>query len=357
MSKGLKPEIRFEGYFNDWKKDVLENLVEFKDNIRIPVKENVRFRGQYIYYGANGPQGKINGFTHTGENILLTEDGANDLDNYPVIFENKPIWVNNHAHVISSKYKWLDNYFLHLSLKNVNYKEYVLGSTRYKLTLGYLKTIPVNYLDNYEEEKKISILFKNIDNEISTQNLKIQKLENVKKELLQKMFADKDNLVPKIRFKEFENKWEETELENIVNYRSGSAHENFIDKYGQFKLINSKFISTEGREFKKTSIAFEKLSKNTITMVLSDVPNGKALAKTYLVENDNMYTLNQRIVGLTLKNDFNPIFLNDFLNRNLFLLHFDDGVNQTNLSINQIKITPVYFPSVPEQQKIAKLFS
>ncbi|WP_027121506.1 restriction endonuclease subunit S, partial [Mycoplasma leonicaptivi] len=32
-------------------------------------------------------------------------------------------------------------------------------------------------------------------------------------------------------------------------------------------------------------------------------------------------------------------------------------VNQTNLSINQIKITPVYFPSVPEQQKIAKLFS
>jgi hypothetical protein len=40
------------------------------------------------------------------------------------------------------------------------------------------------------------------------------------------------------------------------------------------------------------------LFKNDIVMVMSDVPKGKALAKCYLIEEDNKYSLNQRICAI-----------------------------------------------------------
>lgn len=40
---------------------------------------------------------------HDGEFVLLAEDGANDLQNYPVRYVNGKIWVNNHAHVLQGK--------------------------------------------------------------------------------------------------------------------------------------------------------------------------------------------------------------------------------------------------------------
>lgn len=47
------------------------------------------------------------------------------------------------------------------------------------------------------------------------------------------------------------------------------------------------------------------LYENEMTFVLSDVPNGRAIARTYLIEKNEKYTLNQRIAGITsLKNTF-----------------------------------------------------
>ena len=64
-------------------------------------------------------------------------------------------------------------------------------------------------------------------------------------------------------------------------------------------------------------------------MVLSDVPNGKALAKCYLVEKENTYTLNQRICMIRSA-QLHTKFLFYQLNRNRHFLAFDNGENQTN---------------------------
>ena len=77
------------------------------------------------------------------------------------------------------------------------------------------------------------------------------------------------------------------------------------------------------------------LHKNDIVMVMSDVPNGKALAKCQLIDEDNKYTLNQRICSFD-KYDYNPIFLLYLLNRHQYFLDFNDGNGQTNLRKNDI---------------------
>ncbi|WP_322876474.1 restriction endonuclease subunit S [Mycoplasmopsis felis] len=184
------PKIRFEGFQGEWKEEKIEETVNILDNLRIPVKESLRSPGAYKYYGANGIQGKINGYTHQGENILIAEDGANDLNNYPLIFEKNKIWVNNHAHVVTSNNpNLLKNYFLYLSLKKVNFSDYILGTQRYKLTLSNLKEVLFVITKNISEQQKIGDFFSKIDSLLSLYQSKLNKLKQIKEALLQKMFV------------------------------------------------------------------------------------------------------------------------------------------------------------------------
>lgn len=94
-----------------------------------------------------------------------------------------------------------------------------------------------------------------------------------------------------------------------------------------------------------------------ILMVMSDLPNGKALAKCFIVDEDNKYTLNQRIGAFTIKNTniITTYFLFYILNRNKQLLTYDNGVDQTNLRKDNILNISIPIPSLSEQQRIVSI--
>ncbi|KGQ42974.1 hypothetical protein JP28_10425, partial [Gallibacterium anatis] len=166
----------------------------------------------------------------------------------------------------------------------------------------------------------------------------------------------KNHNIPKLRYPEFTDAWEKCKLGEVAKYRNGKAHEQNISTNGQYIVVNSKFISSNGYVKKYSEYQIEPLYKNDITFVLSDVPNGKALAKTFLIESDNLYTLNQRVAAFsTLKNN-DSYFLNIILDRNNYFLSFDSGVGQTNLSISDVMGFNFHIPTLPEQQKIGNLF-
>jgi len=150
--------------------------------------------------------------------------------------------------------------------------------------------------------------------------------------------------------------WQIQKLKHVAKFSNGKAHEMHIQESGSFILINSKFISTDGAVKKYTEENLKPLCKGDIVMVMSDVPNGKAIAKCYLIEENNKYTLNQRICSLTAK-DVDNVFLFYQLNRNTYYLRFDDGVGQTNLRKNQVLDCPLRIPPLPEQKKIAEILS
>ena len=92
-------------------------------------------------------------------------------------------------------------------------------------------------------------------------------------------------------------------------------------------------------------------------MVMSDLPNGRALAKCYLVEADDRYTLNQRIGALSVrKHDVvDTKYLFYILNRNEQLLRYDNGVDQTNLKKNDILSIRIPIPSMDVQKQIVEV--
>ena len=92
------------------------------------------------------------------------------------------------------------------------------------------------------------------------------------------------------------------------------------------------------------------LTDKTFRIALS---YGKALAKCFYIEEDNIYTLNQRICSFTTRNGNISRFLMYQINRNKYYLRYDDGINQTNLKKGEVLACPVFIPSIQEQTKIA----
>ena len=164
---------------------------------------------------------------------------------------------------------------------------------------------------------------------------------------------------PKLRFKADDGSqfpdWEECTINDIFEFFNGKAHENIICEDGKYIVVNSKFISTDGMVKKYTDKMIFRLKKNDIVMVMSDVPNGKAMSKCFLIDKDDQYTLNQRICCLRTKG--NSIFFINQISRNKYFLRFNDGIKQTNLRKNDVLSCPVFRPCLAEQQKIADFLS
>ena len=169
-----------------WQQTKLSDLVIILDKNRKPVKKEDRLFGDTPYYGANGIQDYISGFTHKGEFILIAEDGANNLTEYPIYFVKGQIWVNNHAHVLKVN-KDVSPLFLTLALKQINYSKYTVGSSRNKLNLKDLENIAIFIPDN-NEQQRIGQFYSNYLNYLRINKKRIQYMKQFKQFLLQNMF-------------------------------------------------------------------------------------------------------------------------------------------------------------------------
>ena len=169
-----------------WPNYKLSQVVSIQDNKRVPVKRQDRISGPIPYYGANGVQDYVDGYTHKGDLILIAEDGANSLTNYPIYFVNGKIWANNHTHVLRPN-KEVNPLFLTVTLKQINYSKYVVGGSRYKLNLEDLKSIKLN-IPNRAQQDKIGGIYNKFYQVQLKENHKLKLLHKIKHFLLQNMF-------------------------------------------------------------------------------------------------------------------------------------------------------------------------
>ena len=163
---------------NNWNVVPFTEAVDICDTFRKPINSSERasrIKGKeqselYPYYGATGQVGFIDDYITDGEYVLLGEDGAPFLDAFSskaYIISGKT-WVNNHAHVLRSK---TNNKFLCYYLNSFNYKGYVSGTTRLKLTQAEMKRIPVPVPPLSEQERivsRIEELFSQLDAGVET---------------------------------------------------------------------------------------------------------------------------------------------------------------------------------------------
>ena len=179
----------------------LEQAADILDSYRKPVNSKERLnliKGKpldelFPYYGATGQVGWIDSFLTDGEYILLGEDGAPFLNPYAekaYIIYGKT-WVNNHAHILRSK---TNNEFLCYYLNYFNYKNYVSGTTRLKLTQAQMRKIPIPNIPSDEQFRivaRIEELFSELDKAVGTLKTTKEQLEVYRQAVLKAAFEGK----------------------------------------------------------------------------------------------------------------------------------------------------------------------
>lgn len=194
------------------------------------------------------------------------------------------------------------------------------------------------------EQHAIASILSTCDESITTTQTLIDRLQRRHKALCQQLLTGKK------RMQGFDGKRHTKTLEEVASFNNWKAHENSIIESWKYIVINSKFISTEWKIYKSSDEWLCLLKKWDIAMVMSDIPNGKALAKCFYVNQENKFTLNQRICWLSSKKWINSLFLFYLLNRNKHYLSFDNWVSQTNLRKEEVVECPLFLPTTEEEQ-------
>lgn len=190
---------------SNWNVVPFTEAVDICDTLRKPINSSERasrIKGKeqselYPYYGATGQVGFIDDYITDGEYVLLGEDGAPFLDAFSkkaYIISGKT-WVNNHAHVLKSK---TNNKFLCYYLNSFNYKGYVSGTTRLKLTQAEMKRMPVPVPPLSEQERivaRIEELFSQLDAGVETLKKTKAQLAVYRQAVLKEAFSDCDDSV------------------------------------------------------------------------------------------------------------------------------------------------------------------
>lgn len=156
-----------------WVKAALDDVTAILDSQRIPInngereKRLIKADNLYPYYGATGRVGDIDDYIFDGEAILLGEDAAPFLEfgKDKAYLAHGKYWVNNHAHILRG-YEGIDNHFVCHQLNILDYREFVSGTTRLKLTQGSMKNMRLRIAPFNEQKRivdKIEQLFSNLD--------------------------------------------------------------------------------------------------------------------------------------------------------------------------------------------------
>ena len=194
-----------------------------------------------------------------------------------------------------------------------------------------------------EEQRKIAEKIDTVSELIAFRKQQLVELDELVKSRFIELFGDRYTN---------DKKWDNKPLYECADFYNGKAHEQVVDENGEYILVTSRCIASDISDYRRTNALLFPLQVNDIAMVMSDVPNGRALAKCVLIDEDGKYTLNQRICCLR-NYSFNPIFFYYLLNRHEYFLSFNDGNAQTNLRKDDLLACNIIIPPMELQEQFA----
>ena len=198
------------------------------------------------------------------------------------------------------------------------------------------------YAPKIEEQVKLGHMFKQIDNLITLHQRKCDKLVNIKKSLLEKMFPKNGNNVPEIRFKGFTEAWEQRKLKDISIIQAGGDVDNTkIKEDGKYPVIanaltNDGIVGYYNDEYRIKAPAVTVTGRGDV---------GHAQARTI------DFTPVVRLLALNTKHDAN--FIANAINTKRIIVE-STGVPQ--LTVPQLENYEIKITSEKEENKIGELF-
>ena len=232
MENNKTPSIRFKGFTDPWEQRKLGDIVGIYDGVHQTPKyqdngimflsvENIATLKSTKYVSEEDFKRDYKVYPQEND-ILMTRIG--DVGTTNVVTDNglKAYYVS----LALLKYKNTNPYFLSNALQS-NYVQKGLANRTLKTAIPMkinkdeIGKVDVILPTSVEEQAKIGDYFKSLDTLITPHQRKHNKLLNVKKSMLEKMFPKNGSNIPEIRFKGFTDPWEQRKLGDIGIAKSG----------------------------------------------------------------------------------------------------------------------------------------
>ena len=378
MENNKTPSIRFKGFTDPWEQRKLEDIVGIYDGVH--QTPNYQNSGVMFLSVENIATLKSSKFISEEDfkrdykvfpqenDILMTRIG--DVGTTNVVTDNglKAYYVS----LALLKYKSTDPYFLSNAIQSDYVQKELANRTLktaipMKINKDEIGKVSVMLPLSATEQQQIGTYFRNLDDLITLHQRKYNKLLNVKKSMLEKMFPKNESNIPEIRFKGFTDPWEQRKFGDGMDLLTGYPFESkkFSDnginlirgmnvKRGYLDLSNSlcmKWKSSEGLE--------KYLLENEDILIQMD---GALIGKSYakIKETQLPALLVQRVTrARAIPEKSNSDFMYQTIQRDflkyIILNKTDSAV--PHLSLNDIREFPIRVPNLEEQKKIGEYFS
>ena len=378
MSK-KSPQLRFEGFTDDWEErklgDVLSErndqtpetneypLMSFvqgkgvtpkgeRYNRSFLVKDSEKKYkktelGDFIYSSNNLETGSI-GFNRTGKAVIS-----------PVysIFKSKKSRESQFIGIMSARKDFIS--------KMVRFRQGVVYG-QWRIHESDFLNIDMK-MPNDKEQQLIISFFENIDKTIALHQRKLDLLKEQKKGYLQKMFPKNGAKVPELRFAGFADDWEERKLGEIGSFKNGmnfgkdamghgSPFVNLQNIFGKNIVEDTTLELAESTEKQKVEYS---LIKGDVLFIRSSVkPSG--VGEAALVDSNLPDTTYSGFIirfrpKIDIDNNFKRFVFGTKYVRNQIMARATSSAN-TNINQDSLSLIQVGLPNLKEQEKIGSFF-
>ena len=216
-----------------------------------------------------------------------------------------------------------------------------------------------------DEQAAIGAYFEHLDTLITLHQRKYEKLVNIKKSMLDKMFPKNGASVPEIRFKGFTDLWEQRKLEEYLevsgqkNFEGIYTKEDVLSVSGDFGIVNQ--IEFQGRSFAGASVAnYGVVETGDIVYTKSPLKsNPYGIIKANKGKNGIVSTL---YAVYKPKQSANPEFVQNYfeqdarMNNYMHPLVNKGAKNDMKVSAENALKGQIVFPDIKEQRTISEFF-
>ena len=261
--KSDAPAIRFKGFSDAWEQRKLGDISEIKtgpfgstlhadDYVSdgTPIITTEHFKTGALPRSKNGlPQvsdsdyKRLTAYTLDDGDIVFSRVGSVDINALITPFQSN--WLFSGRVLRVRPQTNISSQFLHTRLETESIKTDIrtraVGQTMPSINTEILKTTPFVLPSSAAEQEQIGSYFAALDNLITLHQRKFEKLTNVKKSMLEKMFPQNGSSYPEIRFKGFTDPWEQRKLSELTSMHARIGWQNlrtseFLDS-GDYMLI------------------------------------------------------------------------------------------------------------------------
>ena len=389
--KSDAPAIRFKGFSDAWEQRKLTEFVEFFSGLTY-TPNDVQENGTLVLRSSNVSNGEV----VDADNIYVNPQVVNSEnvkvgDIVVVVRNGSRSLIGKHAQIKAFMPNTVIGAFMTgIRSECPEFTNALLNTSRFEEEIAMNMGATINQITGYmfskmefkvpclDEQKKIGEYFEKLDNLITLHQRKFEKLTNVKKSMLEKMFPQNGSSYPEIRFKGFTDPWEQRKFDEVfdctvpnntlsraeLSYDEGTVlnvhYGDVLIKYGSVLDVQKDDIPRIPHRCRED---FNGALLQDGDVIIADTAEDETTGKACEIGNLQGSAIVSGLHTMVCRprNRMALGYLGYYLNSNAYhhqLLPLMQGIKVLSLSRSNIQKTSVSYPiAVKEQQLIAYYFS